>query len=304
MRIPTRCRSRCRRSARERRGCACSTPSRPASKSVRTPAARCTRCRDVRWRSSCFERRRAAGRPTPQASRSSWPIRFDMERTQVSVTVARDETAAADPPRVVIERLRPEIDAGRFPIKRTVGEAVSVTVDMFADGHDLLAGVLKYRRVPAGRPAAEPALQGSSRRRPGPASAEASADRGPGSASGTSADPAKSWTEIPLTLLGNDSWAASFTVTELGENEYTVDGWIDRFGTWLKGLIAKSAAGQDVENELLEGAALVEETVLSDLLRSDRPQSERVDAARDPRVRALMESRPDRRMAATYARVL
>src|SRR5688572_12223340 len=49
--------------------------------------------------------------------------------------------------RVIVERLQPEIDGGRFPVKRTVGEQVAVTVDMFADGHDLLAGVLKYRRA-------------------------------------------------------------------------------------------------------------------------------------------------------------
>jgi hypothetical protein len=46
----------------------------------------------------------------------------------------------------------PEIDGGRFPIKRTVGEDVTVSADIFADGHDLLAGVVKYRRVPAGPP--------------------------------------------------------------------------------------------------------------------------------------------------------
>lgn len=38
--------------------------------------------------------------------------------------------------RVVIENLKPEIDGGRFPIKRVVGEKVVVTADVFADGHD------------------------------------------------------------------------------------------------------------------------------------------------------------------------
>ncbi len=47
--------------------------------------------------------------------------------------------------RVQIEGVYPEIDGGRFPIKRTVGEAVRVQVDMFSDGHDLIAGVLQYR---------------------------------------------------------------------------------------------------------------------------------------------------------------
>jgi starch synthase (maltosyl-transferring) len=48
--------------------------------------------------------------------------------------------------RVVIEGVTPEIDAGRFPIKRTTGERVVVEADVFADGHEALACVLLYRR--------------------------------------------------------------------------------------------------------------------------------------------------------------
>jgi starch synthase (maltosyl-transferring) len=48
--------------------------------------------------------------------------------------------------RVVIENVKPEIDAGRFPVKRTVGEKVTVEADIFADGHDLLSAVLKVCR--------------------------------------------------------------------------------------------------------------------------------------------------------------
>jgi len=56
---------------------------------------------------------------------------------------------AVPPPRVVIENVRPSINEGRFPIKRTVGESVSVTADLFADGHDLPEAVLLYRRAAA-----------------------------------------------------------------------------------------------------------------------------------------------------------
>ena len=47
--------------------------------------------------------------------------------------------------RVVIETVAPEIDGGRFAIKRVVGERVVVEADIFADGHDSLAAVLKFR---------------------------------------------------------------------------------------------------------------------------------------------------------------
>ena len=47
--------------------------------------------------------------------------------------------------RVVIEGLTPQIDGGRFPIKRVVGEPVVVEADAFTDGHDALAVRLAWR---------------------------------------------------------------------------------------------------------------------------------------------------------------
>jgi starch synthase (maltosyl-transferring) len=47
--------------------------------------------------------------------------------------------------RVAIEGVTPEINAGRYPIKRSVGEQVVVEADVFADGHDQISCVLLYR---------------------------------------------------------------------------------------------------------------------------------------------------------------
>ncbi|MGH7762836.1 MAG: alpha-1,4-glucan--maltose-1-phosphate maltosyltransferase [Candidatus Dormibacteraceae bacterium] len=47
--------------------------------------------------------------------------------------------------RVVIESVMPEIDSGRFPAKRVLGEAVAVEADVFADGHDSLGARVRYR---------------------------------------------------------------------------------------------------------------------------------------------------------------
>ncbi|HEY7305854.1 MAG TPA: alpha-1,4-glucan--maltose-1-phosphate maltosyltransferase [Bryobacteraceae bacterium] len=47
--------------------------------------------------------------------------------------------------RVVIEGVSPEINGGRFPAKRTVGDTVRVEADIFADGHDLISAALLYR---------------------------------------------------------------------------------------------------------------------------------------------------------------
>jgi len=46
--------------------------------------------------------------------------------------------------RVVIERVRPEVNCGRFAIKRVVGDNVVVEADVFADSHDQLACRVLY----------------------------------------------------------------------------------------------------------------------------------------------------------------
>ena len=202
---------------------------------------------------------------------------MDTTRAAAQAPAAASGLAAAGRRRVVVDRLWPEIDAGRFPAKRTVGETVDVRADMFADGHDVLAGVLRYRYA------------------------------------------GDEWTEVPLAPLGNDVWGASFRVEKLGTYEYTVEGWVDRFASWLKGLVAKAEAGQDVASELLEGAELLQAAAgdngdgwdgrmrlleIADKLRGKLPQRARVSAARDPELKALMDARPDRTYATPYERVL
>jgi len=64
------------------------------------------------------------------------------------MTMTGGENGAIKPAfarKVVIENVRPEVDCGRFPIKRTIGERVEVTADIFADGHDVLYAILRHR---------------------------------------------------------------------------------------------------------------------------------------------------------------
>ena len=44
-----------------------------------------------------------------------------------------------------IEEVYPELDGGRYPVKRIVGELFEVWADIFRDGHDKLRAVLKYQ---------------------------------------------------------------------------------------------------------------------------------------------------------------
>ena len=91
--------------------------------------------------------------------------------------------------RVVVERVLPEIDGGRFPIKRTVGESLGVTAWVHADGHDALAAVLRYR------PVSRHGRRGS-------------------------------WVERPMHPQDNDEWVASFVVERHCDYEYTVEAWV------------------------------------------------------------------------------
>src|SRR5690606_15518115 len=45
----------------------------------------------------------------------------------------------------VIARIQPELDGGRYPVKRVVGDRLLVTADIFADGHDLLDAAILLR---------------------------------------------------------------------------------------------------------------------------------------------------------------
>ena len=62
---------------------------------------------------------------------------------------AEDARAAARP--VVIEAVWPQIDAGRHPVKRIVGDRIEIQADIFREGHDAVAAVLKYRERDAAR---------------------------------------------------------------------------------------------------------------------------------------------------------
>jgi starch synthase (maltosyl-transferring) len=174
--------------------------------------------------------------------------------------------------RVVVEHVLPQVDCGRFPVKRVIGESVVVTADVHADGHDMVAAALRYRR-------------------------------------GGEAD----WRETPMAALGNDAWTASFTVEELGLYEYTVEGWLDRFGSWRHELSKKFGAGQDVTSELLEGAQILAGTQpMIDAIQqahrtiANEAQDEgmRVAAALSEELARTMAAHADRSLATRYDRVL
>jgi starch synthase (maltosyl-transferring) len=208
--------------------------------------------------------------------------------------------------RVVIERIRPRVDDGRFPVKRTAGESVEVLADIFADGHDVIAAVVRDRHIGTFAPASS----GFDSSRAGTPAAHI-----PG------ARPAAGWRETAMTLVspGTDEWAARFDVEALAWHEYVVVAWVDRFQSWRRDVAIKADAGQQIDVDLLEGAALVREAASragqigsgtphanwllsqAEALCDGATIAERLETALGEELTALMRTYADRSRATTSA---
>lgn len=73
------------------------------------------------------------------------------EKKRATKTASKPSAVRVDRARVIIEGVQPEIDCGRFPIKRVVDEEVIVEADVFIDGHEALSCALMHRKRGASR---------------------------------------------------------------------------------------------------------------------------------------------------------
>jgi starch synthase (maltosyl-transferring) len=119
--------------------------------------------------------------------------------------------------RIVIECVTPELDGGRYAVKRLLGDLVEIGADVIKEGHDQLAATLLFKPP------------GSGEWKRVPMSYDSDTDR----------------------------WYACLETDVIGRWCFTVEAWTDRFQTWRAALAKKSEAGQDISLELLEGAAMV-----------------------------------------------
>ncbi|HET7479444.1 MAG TPA: alpha-1,4-glucan--maltose-1-phosphate maltosyltransferase [Rubrobacteraceae bacterium] len=171
---------------------------------------------------------------------------------------------------VVIEGVYPEVNCGRYPVKREVGDRFEVRADIFKDGHDVLSAVIKYREKGTRRWNTTPMAQ---------------------------INP------------GLDLWSGTFDLAKNTRYEYTIEAWFDEFETWRRDIGKKVDDGQVVDLELIEGRQIVEATqarskdkrLAQTLAGFDASGYEgQLALLRSPEVRELMRAYPDRSMSTTY----
>jgi len=128
------------------------------------------------------------------------------------------ETYAA----IAIEDVQPQLDGGRWPIKRVVGDTVEVSADILKEGHDVLQARVFFQ--PIGQPSV----------------------------------PER---ETLMRPTENDRWAGQFSVDQNTRYVYGVLAFTDVFGSWRADFQKRLAAAQDVSSELLEGLRLLEDAI-------------------------------------------
>jgi starch synthase (maltosyl-transferring) len=204
-----------------------------------------------------------------------------------SRAVASPEMERLHTARIIIEGVQPQLDGGRYPIKRLVGATLEVQADIFRDGHDLLVAVLKYR----------PQQQVE-----------------------------WSETPMRCVNPGLDLWVGSFLLNEVAAYTYTIEAWVDVFASWRVELKKKADAAQDVASELLEGARLIRSTAqrladepasspaaskpaefltrAAERISKAGSQTEAVSLALDEELAAVMSRHPDRSQSSLMEREL
>jgi starch synthase (maltosyl-transferring) len=115
-------------------------------------------------------------------------------------------------PRIVIDRVSPCIDCGRYPAKGVVGHTITIEADIFIDGHDVLGARVLWR------------AEGMRTRR-----------------------------ATPLQPLANDRWRGAFTPSSIGLHRYTIEAWLDEWGSFRSELLKKYDAGMPTHVEILQG---------------------------------------------------
>jgi starch synthase (maltosyl-transferring) len=85
---------------------------------------------------------------TPPSSKSALALAASAKSTSANAAAGPGLRGGA---RIIIERVYPELDGGRYAIKRVVGDRLEIWADIFRDGHDVLGANILYQPDGASR---------------------------------------------------------------------------------------------------------------------------------------------------------
>ena len=71
------------------------------------------------------------------------------------------------------------------------------------------------------------------------------------------AEDEEDWRRARMHEVGNDRWRGSIDLSRIGRYRFSIEAWIDDYGTFAHDLSVKRDAGQDIALETKEGIALV-----------------------------------------------
>jgi starch synthase (maltosyl-transferring) len=121
---------------------------------------------------------------------------------------------------IIIQNVQPQIDGGRYAVKRELGDRVKVSAEAFREGHGVLRAELAWRK------------EGSRIWNRIPM---------------THVNP------------GLDQWEAEFEPVEIGRHEYRVEAYTDHFASWVHDTKRKYEAGEKLDSEAIEGIYLMQD---------------------------------------------
>jgi starch synthase (maltosyl-transferring) len=179
--------------------------------------------------------------------------------------------------RAIIKNVKPEIDNGKFPIKRSVGEKVVVEADIFADGHDALSCLLLHRQE-ADAEWTETAM------------AYLGNDRWRGEFTVT--ELVSYWYSVQARIDKFSSWSNGLSKKVAAGQDVSVDLLI---GAGLIEEAGERAAGPDAKKL---------EQLAATLRSQEEPVQKRIKLALDDKNGALVARYPDRDLATDYEREL
>jgi starch synthase (maltosyl-transferring) len=183
----------------------------------------------------------------------------------------------APPPRICIQLVAPTVECGRWPVKRTVGDTVAVSADIFRDGHEVLRAVVRYRR-PGDRRFSEAPMT--------PVDAHHQGVR----------------------------WSGEFAVDAAGTWQWTIQAWVGVFAGWRDEVSRKVQAGEpNLSSEALEGALVLRDAAgrargagraAIESVAADLEAGGDIGAALDPGLAAIVERHAERSEATELPRPL